>query len=75
MAEQALLEKAFAVRVMPKPSGIKSGCGFCLRFLPEAIENVAVFLSELGIKGTETYSMIKEPNGTLSYSRMPDAGA
>ena len=30
MAEQALLEAAFNVRVMPKPAGIQAGCGFCL---------------------------------------------
>jgi hypothetical protein len=55
MAEQALLEQAFNVRVMPKPSAIKAGCGFCLRFLPNDIEKVLVFLLECGIKGTETY--------------------
>jgi hypothetical protein len=70
MAEQALLEQAFYVRVMPKPSSIKAGCGFCLRFLPETIEAVVVFLSKCGITIKETYRM-EESDGTVSYSRVP----
>jgi hypothetical protein len=48
MAEQALAEQAFNVRVMPVPSGIRAGCGFCLRFLPEDIGRAAALLSERG---------------------------
>jgi hypothetical protein len=70
MAEQALLERKFYVRVMPKPSAIKAGCGFCLRFLPEAIGCVVAFLSECGVNVTKTYRMTEEPDGTVSYSVM-----
>ena len=49
MAEQALAQQAFHVRIMPVPSGIRAGCGFCLRFLPEDIERAAAFLSERGL--------------------------
>ncbi|MCL2006798.1 MAG: DUF3343 domain-containing protein [Treponema sp.] len=55
MAEQALLEGGFSVRVMPVPSSIKEGCGFCLRFLPEDLERAAVFLSERGLTVGEAY--------------------
>ena len=48
MAEQALTEQAIYVRVMPVPSGIRAGCGFCLRFLPEDIDGAAAFLAERG---------------------------
>jgi hypothetical protein len=69
MAEQALVEQAFYVRVMPKPADIKAGCGFCLRFLPETIEKVVEFLSKCGINVKEAYRM-EESDGTVSYSRV-----
>jgi hypothetical protein len=69
-AEQMLLEKAFNVRVMPKPSGIEAGCGFCLRFLPEDIEKAAIFLLSCGIPVKETYRM-EELDETISYHRVP----
>ena len=70
MSEQALLEAAFYVRVMPKPAGIKAGCGFCLRFLPEDLEKVIVFLSKRGVHVRETYRM-EESGGTASYRKTP----
>jgi hypothetical protein len=72
MAEQTLLEKAFYVRVMPKPSGIQAGCGFCLRFLPEDIERVVPCLSECGIDVTEIYRK-EESEGTILYRGLPAA--
>jgi hypothetical protein len=66
MAEQTLLEKAFYVRVMPKPSAIKAGCGFCLRFLPEDIAKIVPCLSECGIAVAEIYRM-EESDGKVSY--------
>ncbi|MDR1301928.1 MAG: DUF3343 domain-containing protein [Treponema sp.] len=68
MAEQALLEQAFYVRVMPKPSGIEAGCGFCLRFLPDDIDKAVLFLSKCGITVKETYRM-EESDGTVSYTK------
>ena len=68
MAEQALLEAAFAVRVMPKPASIKAGCGFCLRFAPDDTGSVIGFLSKLGITVEESYRM-EEAGGTISYRR------
>jgi hypothetical protein len=68
MAEKALLDKAFDVRVMPKPSVIEAGCGFCLRFSPDDIEKAIVFLAECGINVTETYRM-EEADGTVSYTK------
>jgi hypothetical protein len=70
MAEQVLLEKVFYVRVMPKPSGIKAGCGFCLRFLPDDVDKTVLFLSKCGINIKETYRM-EESDRTISYSRVP----
>jgi hypothetical protein len=55
MAEQALAEQAFYVRIMPVPSGIRAGCGFCLRFLPEDIERAVAFLSERGLAIKEAW--------------------
>jgi hypothetical protein len=66
MAERALLDAAFNVRVMPKPSAIQAGCGFCLRFLPDGIERAIAFLAECGIGVDETYRM-EEAGGTVSY--------
>jgi hypothetical protein len=68
MAEQSLLESKFSVRVMPKPSAIEAGCGFCLRFLPNDIKKALVFLSERGIHVKETYRA-EESGGTLSYHK------
>ena len=68
MAEQALLEAAFNVRVMPKPAGIQAGCGFCLRFLPDDLGSALVFLSKRGVTVEETYRM-EEANGAVSYRR------
>lgn len=70
MVEQALMEQAFSVRVMPKPSVIQAGCGFCLRFLPDDIEKVVAFLSKEEIMVKEIYRM-EELDGTISYRRVP----
>ncbi|MDR0382567.1 MAG: DUF3343 domain-containing protein [Spirochaetaceae bacterium] len=68
MAEQALLENAFDVRIMPKPSAIGAGCGFCLRFSPDDLEKAVAFLSERGIIAGETYLM-KEADGKMTYCK------
>ena len=48
MAEEALVKQAINVRVMPVPSGIRGGCGFCLRFSPEDAGMAAAFLAGSG---------------------------
>ncbi|MDR3123463.1 MAG: DUF3343 domain-containing protein [Treponema sp.] len=63
MAEGALRAEAFNVRVMPVPSGIKGGCGFCLRFSPEDIEKAVAFLSERGFDINEVWKK-SETTGT-----------
>jgi len=69
MAEQALTGNKFFVRVMPAPSGIREGCSFCLRFLPEDIERAAAFLFEQGF--TNSKAFMKEKTGDLvSYKRI-----
>lgn len=55
MAEEALTRERFNVRVMPVPSGIKGGCGFCLRFLPEDMEKAVAFLSKRGFDVNEAW--------------------
>jgi hypothetical protein len=55
LAEESLVEGNFSVRVMPVPSGIRAGCGFCLRFIPEELERAVAFLSERGLVLTEAY--------------------
>jgi hypothetical protein len=55
MAEEALREQGFTVRVMPVPSGIRGGCGFCLRFSPEDLERAAAFLGERGFAINEAW--------------------
>ena len=69
MAEQALVENAFSVRVMPLPSSVRKGCGFCLRFAPEDLERAAAFLAERGFAATETYAR-EEMGGTASYTKI-----
>ena len=63
MAEQSLLEGGFSVQVMPVPSAIREGCGFCLRLSPDDLKRAAVFLSEREISLTEAY--IPEENQDL----------
>ncbi|MDR0553481.1 MAG: DUF3343 domain-containing protein [Treponema sp.] len=68
MAEQALAERKFPVRVMPTPSSIRGGCGFCLRFLPQDLAGAAAFLAERGITLSEAY--LREPEGA-AYRKLP----
>jgi hypothetical protein len=68
MAEQALLEEAFYVRVMPKPSVIEAGCGFCLRFLPDDIDKAVSFLSTRGVNIKEIYR-VEKSGANVSYNR------
>jgi hypothetical protein len=65
MAEQALTERGFYVRVMPMPSGIRTGCGFCLRFLPEDLARAAAFLAEKGLAVQEAW--VKSPGGEPGF--------
>jgi hypothetical protein len=67
MAEQALLEQGFYVRVMPMPAGIKAGCGFCLRFLPEDFEKAHQFLLKCGLNVKEAYQ--REDSGDTGTYR------
>ncbi|MDR0554503.1 MAG: DUF3343 domain-containing protein [Treponema sp.] len=69
MAEHLLLEQAFNVRIMPAPSEIITGCGFCLRLPPEDLEKAAAFLLEQGFSIPEAY--LREPlDGSGSYKRV-----
>ena len=68
MAEQSLLEGKFSVRVMPVPSSIREGCGFCLRLMPEELEQAVAFLTERGLTITEAYLPAGEP---VSYKKIP----
>jgi N6-adenosine-specific RNA methylase IME4 len=67
MAEDALKKQAFNVRVMPVPSGIRGGCGFCLRFSPEAIESAAAFLSGRGFDVKEAW---EKQGGAGTYKKI-----
>jgi len=69
MAEQALAEKKYSVRVRPTPSGIQEGCSFCLRLLPDDIEQAAAYLLEQGFTGTKAY-MQEETEGRVSYKQI-----
>lgn len=67
MAEQALTQAGFYVRVMPMPAGIRAGCGFCLRFLPEDLAQAAAFLSGRGLAIKEVWE--KSPDAK-SYRKV-----
>jgi hypothetical protein len=69
LAEQALAGRGVFVRVMPTPSGIRAGCGFCLRFLPEDIERAAIVLLECGITVAEVY-VRKDADDGESYMKI-----
>jgi len=69
MAEQMLTEKKVPVKVMPMPSSIRAGCGFCLRFLPKDIREAAAFLWEQSFTGIEAY-MREETDGAASYQKI-----
>jgi hypothetical protein len=64
MAERALVENAFSVRVMPLPSSVRKGCGFCLRFAPDDLARAVAFLAERGFTAMETYAREETPTGT-----------
>ncbi|MDR2491410.1 MAG: DUF3343 domain-containing protein [Spirochaetaceae bacterium] len=55
LAEQALTENSYAVRVMPVPAQLRSGCGFCLRFFQHDIKKAAAFLVEHGVSVKDVY--------------------
>jgi hypothetical protein len=67
MAEQALREQDFKVRVMPVPSGIRGGCGFCLRFSPEDAGKAAAFLAKSGFDVSEAW---ERPEGGGVYRKI-----
>ena len=69
LAEQALAGNNFSVRIMPTPSSIRGGCGFCLRFLPEDFERAAAFLLEKGFAVTEAYSR-EETEGRVFFEKL-----
>ena len=69
MAEQALVGGKFSVRVMPMPSAIRGGCGFCLRFAPDDLERAAAFLLGLEIAVDEAY--LREEAQGAPYHKIP----
>jgi len=69
MAEQDLSAKGFTVQVMPAPSGVRKGCGFCLRFPPERFADAAAFLVEGNFTGIEAY-LRKETGGHPLYEKI-----
>jgi len=72
-AEKALIEGGFSVLVMPTPSEIKPGCGFCLRLKPEDFKNASAFLSEHGFEVNEAY-IRQEPRGGGAYKSIVSGG-
>jgi hypothetical protein len=69
MAEQALVENKFSVRVMPTPTAIRGGCGFCLRVSMDDFEQVFAFLTAQGFSGLDAYKR-EEVNGITSYEKI-----
>ena len=67
MAEQVLLEGGYSVRVMPVPSSIREGCGFCLRLIPEELQRAVASLSDRGLTLTDVYLPSGEP---VSYKKI-----
>ena len=61
IAEQYLLEEKIYVKVMPIPPLIRNGCGFCLRFLQEEVNDAVLLLSKRGIN---LYKIYKPEAGT-----------
>jgi len=74
-AEQALAEGNFSVGIMPAPSVIQAGCGFCLRFLPEDFVGAAALLSERGLSVSDAYlrrgSRGEGRPESFSYEKIP----
>ncbi|MCL2601637.1 MAG: DUF3343 domain-containing protein [Treponema sp.] len=69
MAEQDLQAAGFAVQVMPVPATVRAGCGFCLRFAPDAGRSAAAFLRERGVCGIEAYTR-NRADGVVSYVKI-----
>lgn len=72
-AESVLEEAGVALRVMNMPSSIQSGCGLCLRVLPEDLPRVRRVLAEnkLAVQSCYSRSII---NGKSSYKALEVKG-
>ena len=69
MAERELAGEAFAVRIMPTPSEVRGGCGFCLRLALEDVERAAALLSRRGFADAEAHLRV-ETGGAASYRKI-----
>lgn len=65
-AEQFLLERGMPVKVMPTPSGVRAGCGFCLRLPPELARDALSQLMEFGMPHAGAF-IRRERSGGDSY--------
>ena len=65
-AEQFLLELGLPVKVMPTPSDVGAGCGFCLRLPPELARDALAKLAEGGIPHSATF-IRRERDGRDAY--------
>jgi len=71
LAEQALAEGGIRAPVMPKPSAILKGCGFCLRFAPADLAPALAFLMEKGFADMGIDAFLRtETGGGTRYERI-----
>jgi hypothetical protein len=71
-AEQFLLEAGFQVKVMPVPSSLKPGCGFCLRLPYERIAEACGCLGRNGVSRSDVF--LRDENGEFSAYVFPETG-
>jgi hypothetical protein len=64
-ADQLLSGAGIAAMVMPVPSSIQSGCGFCLRLPPELLGAAIARLESGGIPYTGVFSRAEEHGGSV----------
>jgi hypothetical protein len=71
-AERFLLEAGFPVKVMPVPSSLKSGCGFCLRLPSERAAEACGCLGRNGVPRSDVF--LRGENGEFSAYVFPETG-
>ncbi|MDR1019570.1 MAG: DUF3343 domain-containing protein [Synergistaceae bacterium] len=62
-AEQALSQAGILAMVMPTPSSVQAGCGFCLRLPPQSLDAAIERLDSDGVSYSGVFSRSVEQGG------------
>jgi hypothetical protein len=71
LAERILSEAGLPVKVMPTPSAVREGCGFCLRLPPERVREALDLLGGLGEPRPEIF--VRKPGDGGEYVQFSES--